>query len=169
MTPVELEAALDQVLRGDQGAAQRIIDHNKRLELINTDYELGKHADAQQVATLTAQLATVKQERDDLRKDRDDAVDMREGSLMRVDGLQQQLAQAQARLDVILNFPDAIAVEQVAENFVRNHSVHETIQSEGFKARLAEVIRRARVDGQLAEARHAVVRDLAERAGKETL
>jgi len=58
MTPVELEAALDQVLRGDQGAAQRIIDHNKRLELINTDYELGKHADAQQVATLTAQLAT---------------------------------------------------------------------------------------------------------------
>jgi hypothetical protein len=121
------------------------------------------------VADLTARLATVKQERDDLRKDRDDAVDMREGSLMRVDGLQQQLAQAQARLDVILNFPDAIAVEQVAENFVRNHSVHETIQSEGFKARLAEVIRRARVDGQLAEARHAVVRDLAERAGKETL
>ena len=98
MTPVELEAALDQVLRGDQGAAQRIIDHNKRLELINTDYELGKHADAQQVATLTAQLATVKQERDDLRKDRDDAVDMREGSLMRVDGLQQQLAQAQAEI-----------------------------------------------------------------------
>jgi len=39
------------------------------------------------------QLAQMTQERDDLRKDRDDAVDMREGSLMRVDGLQQQLAQ----------------------------------------------------------------------------
>ena len=56
MTPVELEANLDLTLRGDQGAAQRIIEHNKRLELINSDYELGKHADAQQVATLTAWL-----------------------------------------------------------------------------------------------------------------
>ena len=47
---------------------------------------------------LQQQLAQAKQERDDLRKDRDDAVDMREGSLMRVDGLQQQLAQAKQDL-----------------------------------------------------------------------
>ena len=45
---------------------------------------------------LTEQLAAAIAEQDDLRKDRDDAVDMREGSLMRVDGLQQQLVQAQA-------------------------------------------------------------------------
>ena len=31
LTNIELEAALDRVLRGDQGAAQRIIDHNKAL------------------------------------------------------------------------------------------------------------------------------------------
>ena len=32
LTNIELEAALDRVLRGDQGAAQRIIDHNKALQ-----------------------------------------------------------------------------------------------------------------------------------------
>jgi len=210
MTPVELEAALDRTLRGDQGAAQGIIEHNKRLELINYDYRIGNtsltascHSFDMQVADLTLQLtqakqerdkarqivarvnndvigsegyfvepscvdaiealkshsnrlqqqlatvtqernafgkslnqygshfrhclgiakcecgldaeittpnyldlncdlqqqlAQAKQERDDLRKDRDDAVDMREGSLMRVDGLQQQLAQAKAEI-----------------------------------------------------------------------
>ena len=155
MTPVELEAALDQVLRGDQGAAQRIIDWTKAQreqlaqaqERIQQDQGLvGKINElTQQLAQMTQernafgkslnqygshfrhclgiakcecgldaeittpnyldlncdlqqQLAQAKQERDDLRKDRDDAVDMREGSLMRVDGLQQQLAQAKAEI-----------------------------------------------------------------------
>jgi uncharacterized phage infection (PIP) family protein YhgE len=31
MTRVEFETELDRTLRGDQGAAQRLIDHNKRL------------------------------------------------------------------------------------------------------------------------------------------
>lgn len=31
LSPVELETELDKTLRGDQGAAQRIIDHHKVL------------------------------------------------------------------------------------------------------------------------------------------
>ena len=53
------------------------------------------------------QLAQVEQERDDLRKDRDDAVDMREGSLLRVDGLQQQLAQAKAEIALLKTLYEA--------------------------------------------------------------
>ena len=75
MTPVELEAALDRTLRGDQGAAQGIIEHNKRLELINYDYRIGNtsltascHSFDMQVADLTLQLTQAKQERDKARQ-----------------------------------------------------------------------------------------------------
>ena len=74
------------------GACAGCCDLTEQLARSTHAYQLLAEAHEQQ----GQQLAQAKQEQDDLRKDRDDAVDMREGSLMRVDGLQQQLVQAQA-------------------------------------------------------------------------
>lgn len=69
LTPVELETALDRVLRGDQGAAQRIIDHNKVLRAKLKAVEQSKatwicQAHQSEFDRLEQQLATVTQERD---------------------------------------------------------------------------------------------------------
>ena len=100
MTPVELEAALDRTLRGDQGAAQGIIEHNKRLELINYDYRIGNtsltascHSFDMQVAELTWKLELRTQELDRIVQEQSHtyAVEMPD--------LQQQLTQAKQERD----------------------------------------------------------------------
>ena len=52
MTPVELEAALDQVLRGDQGAAQRIIDWVKAHNAVLANQDKQQLAQAQAARTI---------------------------------------------------------------------------------------------------------------------
>jgi predicted nucleic acid-binding Zn-ribbon protein len=93
----------------------------------------GEYVLAVDYDALQQQLATVTQERDDLRKDRDDAVDMREGSLMRIDDLKAQLATCEAQVwefaEYIKNHipecwagPNPNKTEQAAVDWLKAHA-----------------------------------------------